>query len=109
MISTRVRGTRGEDLGTGGSTVGKFTQAGETCHTIHTGALVQTGAGAALVDVHLAEVTYQDRNKDVASSYRAFSEYGGPSGKRGDPCLGPEYGLIIRPRALTTKPFPNCH
>lgn len=57
MISTRVRGTRGEDLGTSGSTVRKFTQAGETCRTIHTCALVQTGAGPAFVDVHLAEVT----------------------------------------------------
>lgn len=73
MIGTRVRGARGEDLGTSGSTVGKFTQAGETGHTIHTSALVQTGTGPTLVDVDLAEVTYQERRKDVASLYGAVS------------------------------------
>lgn len=99
MISTRVRGTRGEDLGTGGSTVGKFTQAGETGRTIHTSALVQTGAGPAFVDVHLAEVAYQNRNKDVTSSYRAFSKYGGPSGKT----RGPPSGARIRPH------YPSSH
>lgn len=63
MIGTRVRGTRGEDFSTSGSTVRKFTQAGETCHSIHTSALVQTGTGSALIDVHLAEVAYQKWNK----------------------------------------------
>lgn len=57
MIGTRVRGTWGEDFRTSGPTVRKFTQAGETCHTIHTSALVQTGTGSAFIDVHLAEVT----------------------------------------------------
>lgn len=75
MIGTRVRGARGEDFGTSGSTVRKFTQAGETCHTIHTSAFVQTGAGSAFVDVHLAEVTYQKWNKEVTLLYRAFSRY----------------------------------
>lgn len=57
MICTWVRGTRGEDLSTSGSTVRKLTQTGETCHTIHTRALVQAGTGCTFVDVHLAEVT----------------------------------------------------
>lgn len=57
MIGTRVGRARGEDLGASGSTVGKFTQTGETCHTIHAGTLVQTGTGCTFVDVHLAEVT----------------------------------------------------
>lgn len=57
MIGTGVRGARGEDLSTSGSTVRKLTQTGETCHTIHTSALVQTGTGCTFVDVHLAEVT----------------------------------------------------
>lgn len=63
MIGTGVRGTRGEDFGTSGSAVRKFTQAGETCRTIHTSALVQTGTGSTFIDVHLAEVTYQEREK----------------------------------------------
>lgn len=57
MISTRVRGARGEDLSTSGSAVRKLTQTGETCHTVHTSALVQTRTGCAFIDVHLAEVT----------------------------------------------------
>lgn len=57
MIGTGVRGARGENLSTSGSTVRKLTQTGETCHTIHTSALIQTGAGCTFVDVHLAEVT----------------------------------------------------
>jgi len=59
MIGTGVRGARGEDLSTSGSTVRKFTQTSETCHTVHTGALVQTGAGCTFIDVHLAKVTCQ--------------------------------------------------
>lgn len=65
MIGTRVRGTRGEDLGTSGATIRKFTQAGETCHTINTSALIQTGTGCTFVDVHLTEVAYQKRRKVV--------------------------------------------
>lgn len=57
MIGTGVRGARGEDLSTCGSAVRKLTHAGETCHTIYTSALVQTGAGSTFVDVHLAEIT----------------------------------------------------
>lgn len=57
MVGTGVRGTRGEDLSTSGSTVRKLTQTGETRHTVHTSALVQTGTGRTFVDVHLAEVT----------------------------------------------------
>lgn len=57
MIGTRVRGARGEDLSTCGSTVWQLTQTGETCHTIHTSALVQTGTGCTFIDVHMAEVT----------------------------------------------------
>lgn len=56
MVGTGVRGARGKELSTSGSTVGKFTYAGETRHTVHTSALVQTGTGCTLVDVHLAEV-----------------------------------------------------
>lgn len=54
IIGTGVRGARGEDLSTSGSTVRKLTQAGETCHTIHTSALVKAGTGSTFVDVHLA-------------------------------------------------------
>lgn len=57
LIGTGIRGARGEDFSTSGSTVRKLTQTGETCHTVHTIALVQTGTGCTLVDVHLAEVT----------------------------------------------------
>lgn len=57
MIGTRIRGARGEDLSTSGSTVRKLTQTSETCHTVHTCPLVQTGTGCTFVDVHLAEVT----------------------------------------------------
>lgn len=57
MVGTRVRGARGEDLSTSGSTVRQFTQTGETCHAVHTSTLVQTGTGCTFVDVHLAEVT----------------------------------------------------
>lgn len=57
MVGTGVRGTRGEDLSTSGSIVRKLTQTGETCNTIHTSALVQTGTGSTFIDVHLAEVT----------------------------------------------------
>lgn len=74
MIGTRVRGTRHEDFGTSGSAVRKFTQAGETCHTIHTSAFVQTGAGATFIDVHLAEVTYQKWNQVVTLLYGALSK-----------------------------------
>ena len=66
MIGTRVRGARGEDLSTSGSTVRKFTQTGETCHTVHTSPLVQTGTGGTLVDVHLAEVAcWRGRQKTL--------------------------------------------
>lgn len=65
MIGTRVRGAGGEDLSTSGATVGKFTQAGETCHPIHTSALIQTGTGSTFVDVHLAEVAYQKWRKHI--------------------------------------------
>lgn len=57
LIGTGIRGARGEDISTSVSTVRKLTQTGETCHTIHTSALVQTGTGCTLVDVHLAEIT----------------------------------------------------
>lgn len=57
LIGTGIRGTRGEDFSTSGSTVRKLTPTGETCHTVHTSALVQTGTGCTLIDVHLAEVT----------------------------------------------------
>lgn len=57
MIGTGIRGARGEDLSTSRPTVRKLTQAGETCYTIHTSTLVQTGTGCTFVDVHLAEVT----------------------------------------------------
>lgn len=60
MISTRVGGTRGEDLSTSGSTVRQFAQTSKTCHAIHTSALVQTGTGCTFIDVHLAEVTCQN-------------------------------------------------
>lgn len=66
IIGTRVRGTRCEDLSTSGSTVGKFTHTGETCHTIHTSTLVQTGTGCTLVDVHLAEVTCWKGREDIS-------------------------------------------
>lgn len=56
MIGTRIRGARGEDLSTSGSTVRKLTQTSETCHTVHTCTLVHTGTGCTFVDVHLAEV-----------------------------------------------------
>lgn len=45
MIGAWVRGARGEDLSTSGSAVGQLTDTGETGHTIHTCALVQTGTG----------------------------------------------------------------
>lgn len=64
MIGTWVRGARSEDLSTCGSTVRKLAQAGETCHTIHTSALVQTGAGSTFVDVHLAEITCWRHRRD---------------------------------------------
>lgn len=70
MIGTRVRGTRGEDLSTCGSTVWKLTQTGETCHTIHTSTLVQTGTGCTFVDVHLAEVTCKKGIEDSKAFYR---------------------------------------
>lgn len=57
VVGARVRGARREDLGASGPAVRKLTQACETGHAVHTGALVQTGAGGTLVDVHLAEVT----------------------------------------------------
>lgn len=59
VVGTRVGGAWGEDIGTGGPAIGKLTQTSETGHTIHTGALVQARAGSTLVDVHLAEVTWQ--------------------------------------------------
>lgn len=57
VVGAGVRGARSEDLSASGSTVRKLAQACETCHAIHTSALVQTGTGSTLVDVHLAEVT----------------------------------------------------
>lgn len=54
MIGTGVRGAGGEDLSTSVSTVRELTQTGETCHTVHASALVQTGTGSTFVDVHLA-------------------------------------------------------
>lgn len=57
MIGTGIRGARGEKLRTSGSAVRKLTQTGETCDAIHTCTLVQTGAGCAFIDIHLAEIT----------------------------------------------------
>ncbi len=70
MIGTGVRGARGEDLSTGGSTVRKLTQTGETCHTVHTSALVQAGTGCTFVDVHLAKVTCRSSREDIKTHYR---------------------------------------
>ena len=47
----------GEHVGAGGPAVGQLAQAGEAGHAVHAQALVQTGAGRTLVDVHLAQVT----------------------------------------------------
>lgn len=46
-----------EHLSAGGPTVGRFTQTGETGHTVHTRALIQAGAGPTFVNVHLTQVT----------------------------------------------------
>lgn len=48
-----------EHLGTGGAAVGQLAQAGEAGHAVHAGTAVQTRARRALVDVHLAQVTWQ--------------------------------------------------
>lgn len=64
MIGTGVWKARSEHISTSGSTVRKLTQASETCHTVHTSALVQTGTGLTFIDVHLAEVTCQ-KTKDT--------------------------------------------
>lgn len=57
VVGAGVWRARGEDLGTGGSIVRKLAQTGETCHTVHTSALIQAGTGCTFVDVNLAEVT----------------------------------------------------
>ena len=57
VVGAGVGRAGGEDVGAGGPAVGQLTQAGEAGHAVHTRALVQTGAGATLVDVHLAQVT----------------------------------------------------
>lgn len=57
VIGAGVGGARGEDLGARGAAVGQLTQAGEAGHAVHARALVLTGAGRTLVDIHLAEVT----------------------------------------------------
>lgn len=70
MIGTGVRGAGSEDLSTSGSTVRKLTQTGETCHTVHTSALVQAGTGCTFVDVHLAKVTCWRGREDIKTCYR---------------------------------------
>lgn len=70
LIGTGIRGTRGEDFSTSGSTVRKLTPTGETCHTVHTSALVQTGTGCTLIDVHLAEVTCQNYRRDIKTFFQ---------------------------------------
>ena len=57
VVGAGVGGAGREDIGARGPAVGQLAQAGEAGHAVHTGALVQTGAGATLVDGHLAQVT----------------------------------------------------
>lgn len=64
LICTGVGGARGEDIRTRGPAVWKLTHTGETCKTVHTHALIQTGTGPTLVDVHLAEVSFWRKRED---------------------------------------------
>lgn len=57
VVGTGIGRARGEQIGTGVSTVRWLTEAGETGDSIHAGALIQTGAGRTFIDVHLTQVT----------------------------------------------------
>lgn len=46
-------------LGTSGSAVGWLAPTGETRHAVHTGSVIQTGAGRTLVYVFLTQITYE--------------------------------------------------
>lgn len=101
MIGTGVRRTRGEDLSTSGSTVGQLTQTGETCHTIHTSALVQTGTGRALVDVHLAQVTSEALTTLAGEAIQLVDARAGILARTGQTVVPVQVTVLSHPSWLT--------
>lgn len=59
-----------EHLSAGGPAVGQLAQTGEAGHAVHAGAAVQARTRRALVDVHLAQVTWQ-REREGSRSVRS--------------------------------------
>lgn len=57
VVGAGVGEAGGEDVSAGVAGVGRLADTGETRHSVHTSAFIQTGAGRTLVDVDLAKVS----------------------------------------------------